>query len=149
MFVGPDRRDGDATSHPSKDAIINYKAKSAEYKRRVFDAKYGDLMPGTYRSTFPPSKTPDYTLWTIGYHYADWSPSDFAYIADDMFLYIQNKYGQNKRFTYMLNIAPANHLIPNKYASDRATRTVLNAYLKNIDIISRAKEYIGSVRIAE
>ena len=141
MFVGKDKY-----SHPSKDAIINYKAKSAEYKRSVFDVKYGDLIN---RSTFPPGKTPDYTLWTIGYHYPDWSPSDFAYIANDMFLYIQNKYGQNKRFTYMLNFAPASNLIPDKYASDRATRTVLNAYLQNIDIISRAKEYIGSVRIAE
>ena len=144
MFQGRDR-----WGHPSKSAIIDYKAKSAGYKLIVFDAKYGDLMPKTYRSTFPPSKTPDYTLWTIGYHYPDWSPSDFAYIADDMFLYIQNKYGQNKRFTYMLNFAPASNLIPDKYASDRATRTVLRAYLQNIDIISRAKEYIGSVRIAE
>jgi hypothetical protein len=104
------------------------------------------------RGEGPREDDPSFSLETVphqivfnpGYHSSHVNANQFGYNVDKVMNHFAAKQEETGVYTPVhvtLNVLPAPALIPGKYALDRAKRTVLNEYRKNLSIIRSVQRY--------
>ena len=94
---------------------------------------------------FPMEKVPDTVIFNPGYHASDMNAEEFGVHLNDVLLqWQQTMIERNLQIPPIhitLNMLPAPWMIPDKYADDRARRTELNEYRKNLAIIEVVQQH--------